>query len=121
MPARRRPGGERGGRQPQRDLPRGRRGRRWPWGKKPGGGSLVARPQIYRLALADLLHDRLVSFCQLALLVALFSPLLLLFSLKYGIVTTLLDDLASNPDTLQVKPIGAYHLGPDFFAALRAR
>lgn len=81
----------------------------------------MARPQIYRLALADLLHDRLVSFCQLALLVALFSPLLLLFSLKYGIVTTLLDDLANNPDTLQVKPIGAYHLGPDFFAALRAR
>jgi putative ABC transport system permease protein len=81
----------------------------------------VARPQIYRLALADLLHDRLVSFCQLALLVALFSPLLLLFSLKYGIVTTLLDDLAGDPATLQVKPIGAYHLGPDFFAALHAR
>lgn len=81
----------------------------------------MARPQIYRLALADLLHDRLVSLCQLALLVALFSPLLLLFSLKYGIVTTLLDDLARNPDTLQVKPIGAYHLGPDFFAALGAR
>ena len=51
----------------------------------------MARPQVYRLALADLLHDRLVSFCQLALLVALFSPLLLLFSLKYGIVTDLLD------------------------------
>jgi putative ABC transport system permease protein len=81
----------------------------------------MARPQIYRLAVADLLHDRLVSFCQLALLVALFSPLLLLFSLKYGIVTTLLDDLAGNPETLQVKPVGAYHLGPDFFAALRAR
>jgi putative ABC transport system permease protein len=81
----------------------------------------VPRPQIYRLALADLLHDRLVSFCQVALLVALFSPLLLLFSLKYGIVTTLLDELAGNPATLQVKPIGAYHLGPDFFAALRAR
>lgn len=81
----------------------------------------MARPQIYRLALADLLHDRLVSFCQLALLVALFSPLLLLFSLKYGIVTTLLNDLASNPETLQVKPIGAYHLGGDFFAALSTR
>ena len=81
----------------------------------------MPRPQIYRLALADLLHDRLVSFCQVALLVALFSPLLLLFSLKYGIVTTLLDELSGNPATLQVKPIGAYHFGPDFFAALRAR
>ena len=60
----------------------------------------MTRPQVYRLALADLLHDRLVSFCQLALLVALFSPLLLLFSLKYGIVTDLLDDLSSNPETL---------------------
>jgi putative ABC transport system permease protein len=78
-------------------------------------------PQVYRLAIADLLHDRLVSFCQLALLVALLSPLLLLFSLKYGIVTALLDDLGSNPETLRIRPIGSYHLGADFFAALRAR
>ena len=81
----------------------------------------MKRPQVYRLALADLLHDRLVSFCQLALLVALFSPLLLLFSLKYGIVTDLLDDLSSNPETLRLRPIGSYHLQEDFFAALRAR
>jgi putative ABC transport system permease protein len=81
----------------------------------------MKRPQVYRLALADLLHDRLVSFCQLALLVALFSPLLLLFSLKYGIVTALLDDLSSNPETLRLRAIGSYHLQEDFFAALRAR
>jgi putative ABC transport system permease protein len=81
----------------------------------------MKRPQIFRLAFADLVHDRLVSFCQVALLVALFSPLLLLFALKYGIVTSLLDDLSSDPETLRLTPIGSYHLGPDFFAALRER
>jgi putative ABC transport system permease protein len=77
--------------------------------------------QIYRLAFADLLHDRLVSLCQIILLVALFAPLLLLFALKYGIVTTLLDDLASNPETLRLRPIGSYHLKPDFFMMLELR
>ena len=77
--------------------------------------------QIYRLALADLLHDRLASLCQIILLVALFAPLLLLFALKYGIVTTLLDDLASNPETLRLRPIGSYHLKPDFFMMLELR
>src|SRR5215467_8758276 len=81
----------------------------------------MKRPQIFRLAFADLVHDRLVSFCQVALLVALFSPLLLLFALKYGIVTSLLDDLSSDPETLRLTPIGSYHLGSDFFAALSAR
>jgi putative ABC transport system permease protein len=76
---------------------------------------------IFRLAVADLLHDRLVSLCQIILLVALFAPLLLLLALKYGVVTTLLDDLSSNPETLRLRPIGSYHLGTDFFTTLGKR
>ena len=76
---------------------------------------------ICRLAVADLLHDRLVSLCQLILLVALFAPLLLLLALKYGVVTTLLDELTSNPETLRLRPIGSYHLETDFFTTLRTR
>ena len=74
-----------------------------------------------RLALADLLHDRLVSLCQVILIIALFAPLLLLLALKHGVVSTLLDDIANNPETLRLRPIGSYHLDAEFFARLDAR
>ncbi|MDY7220305.1 FtsX-like permease family protein [Denitrificimonas sp. JX-1] len=58
----------------------------------------------------DLWHDRKVSFCIAASLVAVIAPLLLLFGLKHGVVNQLQEDLLSDPRNLEVKMLasGAY-------------
>ena len=76
--------------------------------------------EIARLAWADLRHDALVSLCQAVLVVAVAAPLILLFALKNGVATSLLDELKRDPETLRLRPVGSYRLGPDFFAALAA-
>lgn len=76
---------------------------------------------ILRLAIADLAHDRLVSLCQIVMAAAVIAPLLLLFALKHGVATTLLAELRANPETLRIRPVGSYRLGPDFFQAMAAR
>ena len=75
---------------------------------------------LFRLAVADLFHDRLVSLCQIIMAAAVVAPLLLLFALKHGIATTLLDELRANPETLRIRPVGSYRLGQDFFDEVRA-
>ncbi len=79
------------------------------------------RLEIIRLAWADLRHDRLVSLCQVILVVAVVTPLLLLFALKNGVATSLIGELERDPETLRLRPVGSYRLGPDFFVELAAR
>ena len=54
---------------------------------RPGWGLLAA------LAIRDLWHDRQVSLCIVAALVAVIAPLLLLFGLKHGVVSQLRGEL----------------------------
>ena len=77
--------------------------------------------QILYMAGADLFHDRLVSACQVIILLAVVCPLLLLFALKHGVATSLTDELANNPETLRIRPVGSYSLGEAFFDAVAAR
>jgi hypothetical protein len=77
--------------------------------------------EIVRLAWADMRHDALVSLCQLILVMAVAAPLLLLFALKNGVATGLIEELERDPETLRLRPVGSYRLGPDFFAALAER
>jgi len=56
-----------------------------------------------KLALNDLWHDRKVSLCVAASLVAVIAPLLLLFGLKHGVVSQLQDDLLRDPRNLEIK------------------
>ena len=76
---------------------------------------------LFRLAIADLFHDRLVSICQIVMAAAVVAPLLLLFALKHGVATTLLGELRANPETLRIRPVGTYRLGEAFFKELAAR
>lgn len=72
------------------------------------------------LAVADLWHDRKVSFCVVASLVAVIAPLLLLFGLKYGVVSQLNDELLSDPRNLELRPSGNHNLPLDWFARWQA-
>ncbi|MCK3654939.1 hypothetical protein A4G19_03890 [Pasteurellaceae bacterium Macca] len=78
---------------------------------------------LTRLALRDLLYDRKISFCLVASLLAVIAPLLLLFSLKYGIVSQLQHKLLTNPRNLEIKIVGVtsgHKFDPTWFAQMAA-
>lgn len=58
---------------------------------------------LLSLAIADLWHDRRVSLCIAASLVAVIAPLLLLFGLKHGVVSQLQEELLRDPRNLEIK------------------
>ncbi|MGO4999937.1 ABC transporter permease [Oceanisphaera sp. W20_SRM_FM3] len=76
---------------------------------------------LSRLALQDLWHDRKVSFCITASLVAVIAPLLLLFGLKHGVVDQLQQELLQDPANLQVRMLSSGHYTDDWLDTLRAR
>jgi hypothetical protein len=51
---------------------------------------------IIRLSFADLWYDKKVSFCIIASVISVITPLLLLFSLKYGVVSQLRQQLLNK-------------------------
>lgn len=76
----------------------------------------------YSLALKDLWHDKKVSLCVIAALVAVIAPLLLLFGLKHGVITQLRHDLAQKPDLLEIRTQGNSHrLSLDWIQSVQAR
>jgi putative ABC transport system permease protein len=72
------------------------------------------------LALRDLAHDRKVSLCMMASVVAVVAPLLLLFGLKFGIVSQMRHELLSDPRNKEVKMIASDQLDQAWFDRLRA-
>ena len=50
---------------------------------------------------------------------AIIAPLLLLFSLRYGIITKAEHDLANNPNNLEIKMLSGYVLEESFFADMQ--
>ncbi len=73
------------------------------------------------LAVNDLRHDRKVSLCVAASLVAVIAPLLLLFGLKHGVVSQLQDELLSDPRNLEVKMLSSGDYDDAWLAEVRAR
>ena len=61
---------------------------------------------LLSLAFRDLWHDRKISLCVAASLVAVIAPLLLLFGLKHGVVNQLQAQLLQDPRNLEVRMTG---------------
>lgn len=74
-----------------------------------------------RLALKDLWHDRIISFCIASSLVAVIAPLLLLFGLRFGIVSQLQGELASDPRNLEIRMLSSGSYDQDWIEQLRQR
>ncbi|GJL38063.1 ABC transporter permease [Enterobacter hormaechei] len=74
-----------------------------------------------RLAVQDLWHDRIISFCIVSSLVAVIAPLLLLFGLRFGIVSQLQDDLANDPRNLEIRILSSGSYDQDWIDQLRKR
>ncbi|WP_437609530.1 ABC transporter permease [Erwinia sp. V71] len=74
-----------------------------------------------RLAVKDLWHDRMISFCIVSSLVAVIAPLLLLFGLRFGIVSQLQNDLASDPRNLEIRMLSSGSYDQHWIEQLRQR
>ena len=74
---------------------------------------------LIELSLQDLWHDRTVSFCITSSLIAVIAPLLLLFGLKFGIVSQLQDELASDPRNLEIKMLSSGSYTEEWITKLR--
>ena len=76
---------------------------------------------LSRLALKDLWHDRIISFCITSSLIAVIAPLLLLFGLRFGIVSQLQNDLASDPRNLEIRMLSSGSYSEEWINQLRQR
>lgn len=88
------------------------------------GGPILPYNRILllgRLALQDLWHDRIISFCITSSLVAVIAPLLLLFGLRFGIVSQLQDDLAKDPRNLEIRMLSSGSYDQGWIEQLRQR
>lgn len=73
-----------------------------------------------RLALGDLWHEPLVCICQVLALAAVLAPLLVIWGLKQGVMSALLDELRSDPANRQIVIVGSQVLRPEQVDVVRA-
>ncbi|MEM9433018.1 MAG: ABC transporter permease [Pseudomonadota bacterium] len=74
---------------------------------------------VFTLALRDLLREKLHLVCNVAVLVGIIVPLLVLFGVKNGVYEALLGRLLSNPATLQVNTVGNNSFAAEDAAEIR--
>ena len=69
---------------------------------------------LIKLALRHLFFERMMTVCQIAALACIMAPLLLLFSLRFGILTELQHRLMNDPKVLSLTLDMSLSLGPYF-------
>lgn len=77
--------------------------------------------QALRLSVRDLGYNWQASLCFVAALVGILAPLLIVFALKNGIVTTMLGQLVDDPSNRELIAIGARSHDAAFFERIGAR
>ena len=73
------------------------------------------------LAYKDLWHDRKITFCLIVSLASVIAPLLLLFGLKFGIISTMEKRFLQDPGKREIKIVGHYKLDQTWFDQLQSR
>jgi putative ABC transport system permease protein len=71
--------------------------------------------------MADYLHERRLSFPLIISLSAVLTPLLVLFGLKFGIISTMGKALTEDPASRELRPLGQGGFAPAWFETLRRR
>lgn len=74
---------------------------------------------VIGLALRDLVRDRFFFICNVAVVVGVLAPLLVLFGVKNGVYEALIGELLSNPATLQIDTLGNNGFAADQIDAIR--
>ena len=72
-----------------------------------------------KLASASIFAEKLINISLMLVLAAVITPIMLLFSIRYGVVSELVKELKTNPNTLQLHILGfTNELKSDFFETL---
>ncbi|MFC3117680.1 hypothetical protein ACFOHS_02760 [Jhaorihella thermophila] len=74
---------------------------------------------IARLALRDLVRDRFFLICNVAVMVGVLVPLLVLFGVKNGVYSALIGEMLADPANLQIDTAGNATLTEADIAPLR--
>lgn len=62
---------------------------------------------IFRLSFRDYTHEWRMSGCFVFALASVLAPMMILFGLKFGIVSTMVNELVENPANREIRPIGS--------------
>lgn len=76
---------------------------------------------IIRLSFRDYSHEWRMSGCFVLALASVLAPMMILFGLKFGIVTSMIDELIENPLNREIRPIGSGRYDEDWIEAYRNR
>ncbi len=74
---------------------------------------------ILSLALRDLWRDRFFTLCNIAIMVGILVPLLVLFGVKNGVYSALVGDMLADPANLQIDTAGNATLSEADIAPIR--
>ncbi|WP_168233064.1 ABC transporter permease [Pseudomonas veronii] len=78
-------------------------------------------PLVASLAWQDYRNDAWLSACSVLALVAVIAPLLVLFGLKFGLVSSLTERLETDPATREIIPLGGGRFSSAFVEQLSQR
>jgi putative ABC transport system permease protein len=78
-------------------------------------------PLVASLAWQDYRNDAWLSACSVLALVAVIAPLLVLFGLKFGLVSSLTERLETDPATREIIPLGGGRFSSAFIEQLGQR
>ncbi|MCF8051015.1 MAG: hypothetical protein K9L59_07235 [Desulfobacterales bacterium] len=76
---------------------------------------------IVSISLRDYFHERLLSACAILGLAAVLAPLLVIFGVKSGIISTLTDRLVGDPRNLEITAVGSGQFSPEWFDRMSAK
>lgn len=76
---------------------------------------------IIRLSFRDYSHEWRMSGCYVLALSSVLAPMLILFGLKFGIVSSMIFELVENPVNRQIRPIGSGHYDDRWIEQYRNR
>ncbi|MFV3074865.1 hypothetical protein [Niveispirillum fermenti] len=72
------------------------------------------------LSLRDMAHDRIDLLTRVFALAAVLLPLLVLYSLRHGVIATMVQDMSADPRNRQIQLREVASLDPSFLDGLRA-
>ena len=76
---------------------------------------------IVRLSFRDYSHEWRMSGCFILALSSVLAPMMILFGLKFGIVSTMVNELVENPINREIRPIGSGRYNDAWIDAYRNR
>lgn len=76
---------------------------------------------ILSLSFRDYSHEWRMSGCFILALASVLAPMMILFGLKFGIVSSMINDLIEDPHNREIRAVGSGRYDDQWFESFRAR